>query len=328
MKSSRRQIIKQGVAIASALALSGALHAQDRPYRIGVSSFGSAAEYMAKWANEIKLHPAVKSGKVVLTVFDGKFDPLVQSNQVDSMITQKFDAIIIAPMDFSAGGAAVDRATAVGIPVVGSVTRAKSDRLSAYIGTNDVEGGKLITRGLAEKLGGKGNIVLLEGPIGNSPQLLRREGIDAALKEFPGLKLLASRSANWNRAEGQKVMENWLLAHPGKIQGVLAENDEMALGAIEAMKSAGLKAGSVPVLSIDGITDGVRAVRDGQLQSTLYKDAHMEGQGALDLALRALVGSAYKPQSDIWGKGMTWSASDKAFDVPWKPITAANAQQF
>lgn len=328
MNPSRRTILQQGAAGAALVALGCSASAQDKRYRIGASSFGAAAEYMAKWANEIRLHPEVKSGRVTLTVFDGKFDPLVQSNQVDSMITQRFDAIIIAPMDFNAGGAAVERAVAAGIPVVGAVTRAKTDKLSAYIGTDDVEGGKLITRALADSLGGSGGIVLLEGPIGNSPQLLRRAGIDAALKERPGLKLLAARAANWNRAEGQKVMENWLLAHAGKIQGVLAQNDEMALGAIEAMKSAGIRRGSIPVLAIDGITDGIRAVKDGDLLTTLYKDAHMEGQGAMDLALRTLVGAGYKPQADIWSKGLTWSATARSFDVPWKPVTSSNVSQF
>jgi putative xylitol transport system substrate-binding protein len=328
MHSLNRRTALQGLALASAGVFAPAVLAQTKKYRIGASSFGAAAEYMAKWAGEIRQHPAVKSGLVSLTVFDGKFDPLVQSNQVDTMITQRFDAIVIAPMDFSAGGAAVDRAVDAGIPVVGSVTRAKSDKLSAYIGTDDVEGGRMITRAMADKLGGKGNLVILEGPIGQSPQLLRRQGIDEALKSTPGLKLLASQSANWNRAEGQKITENWLLAHAGKINGVLAENDEMGLGAIEALKSAGMKPGAIPVIAIDGIADGVRAVRDGQMLTTLYKDAHMEGQGALDLALRALMGADYKPQSDIWSGAMKWDASAKLFVVPWKPITAANVQQF
>ena len=124
-------------------------------------------------------------------------------------------------------------------------------------------------------------------------------------------------------------MENWLLAYPGQIQGVLSENDEMALGAIQAMKARKVDFSKVPVISIDGIPDGKRAVADGELRMALYKYARAEAQGALDVALRAVVGPSYQPQSDVWGKLLKWNGgTEKLYTVPWLKLTKDNVSQY
>ncbi len=296
-------------------------------YKIALMPFG-LPEYMSTFVNEIQQHPLVKDGTVEITVLDGRFDASVQSNQMDTLITQKVDAIIFSPIDADAAAAPVARAAAAEIPVIGAVTRANSDQLFGYVGTNDVEGGTNITEHLVKELGGKGNIVLLEGPIGNSPQLLRREGIDEVLAKNPDIKLLASKSANWSRAEGLSVMENWLNLYGDQINGVIAQNDEMALGAIQALEAKGLTTDKVKVVSIDGIQDALRAVKTHGLY-TLYKSAHHEGQGALDLAVRAAAGDAYEPKADIWQGDMKWQGGTAIqYDVPWIEVTPENADKF
>ncbi|WP_439615269.1 substrate-binding domain-containing protein [Shinella sp.] len=296
-------------------------------YRIALMPFG-LPEYMSTFVNEIEQHPLVKDGTVKITVLDGRFDASVQSNQMDTLITQRVDAIIFSPIDSEAATAPVARAAAAGIPVIGAVTKANSDQMFAYIGTNDVDGGRIIAEHMASELKGAGNVVILEGPIGNSPQLLRREGIDGVLAKNPELKLLASKTANWSRAEGLAVMENWLSLYGDAVNGVIAENDEMALGAIQAIEGKGLDTAKVKVVAIDGIQDGIRAVKSHGL-FTLFKSAHHEGQGALDLALRAVVGESYEPKADIWQGDMTWAGGTaKQYDVPWIEITPANADKF
>lgn len=296
-------------------------------YKIALMPFG-LPEYMSTFVNEIQQHPLVKDGTVEITVLDGRFDASVQSNQMDTLITQKVDAIIFSPIDADAAAAPVARAQAAGIPVVGAVTRANSDLLFAYVGTNDVEGGANITEHLVEELGGKGNVVILEGPIGNSPQLLRRQGIDSVLAKNPDIKLLASKTANWSRAEGLAVMENWLSLYGDQINGVIAQNDEMALGAIQALEAKGLTTKQVKVVSIDGIQDAVRAVKTHGLY-TLFKSAHHEGQGALDLAVRAAAGDSYQPKADIWQSDMKWDGGTaKQYNVPWIAVTPENADKF
>ncbi|MCX5493348.1 substrate-binding domain-containing protein [Kaistia dalseonensis] len=296
-------------------------------YKIALMPFG-LPEYMSTFVNEIQQHPLVKDGTVEITVLDGRFDASVQSNQMDTLITQKVDAIIFSPIDADAAAAPVARAQEAGIPVVGAVTRANSDLLFAYVGTNDVEGGANITEHLVEELGGKGNVVILEGPIGNSPQLLRRQGIDSVLAKNPDIKLLASKTANWSRAEGLAVMENWLSLYGDQINGVIAQNDEMALGAIQALEAKGLTTKQVKVVSIDGIQDAVRAVKTHGLY-TLFKSAHHEGQGALDLAVRAAAGDSYQPKADIWQSDMKWNGGTaKQYNVPWIAVTPENADKF
>ncbi|MEY9463936.1 substrate-binding domain-containing protein [Bradyrhizobium ottawaense] len=327
MKVTRRSTMASFAAAALILS-TGTAFAQSKT-RIAALSFGESGEYMKAWSSEIQSHPAVKDGSVAVTIFDGKYDPLVQANQIDTAITQKFDAIIMSPFDLQASAPAIDKAIAAGIPVIVSALKTASKNYTASIIVNDTEGGRIIGDQLGKLLPNGGNVVLMEGPIGQSAQIERKAGIDAGLAKFPKLKLIASKSGNWSRAEGQSLMENWLLAHPGQINAVLAENDEMALGAIEAMKSAKVDFKSVPVLAIDGIPDGKRAVQKGEMTVTLYKYARAEGQGAVDLALRAVKGDSYKPRSEIWESLMEWKGgAQKDYTVPWLILDSANVAKY
>ncbi len=124
-------------------------------------------------------------------------------------------------------------------------------------------------------------------------------------------------------------MENWLTAHPKQINGVIGQNDEMALGAIEAIKAAGLDVKSFAIAGIDGITDALHAVKAGEMTSIL-QDARAQAQGALDLAIFNAKKGDYKPQSDIWTtyKDMPWNdGKEKIYNVPWTPVTAENVDQ-
>src|SRR5690606_529207 len=135
-----------------------------------------------------------------------------------------------------------------------------------------------------DKIGYKGNVVIIEGPIGQSAQIARLEGNQKALAECPDVKVLEQQNANWSRAEAQTLMGNWLTSHPGEINGVIGQNDEMALGAIEAIKAAGLNVGDFAIAGIDGVTDALNAVKEGTMTSIL-QDARAQAQGALDLAI-------------------------------------------
>ena len=133
------------------------------------------------------------------------------------------------------------------------------------------------------------------------------------------------QTANWSRAEAQTLMENWLTAHPGQINGVIGQNDEMALGAIEAIKAAGLKVADFPIAGIDGVTDALTAVKAGEMSSIL-QDGAAQAQGAVDLAIAA-VRPGSEPQSAIWEayKDMPWNGGkDTLYNVPWTPVTADN----
>jgi putative xylitol transport system substrate-binding protein len=300
--------------------------------KIGAAVYGLKAEYMQLWSAALKEHPAVKNGEVDVTVFDGNYTALTQQDQINTMITQKFDAIIFVPIDAEAGVTPVQAAHDAGIPVIGSNTRVNTDLLTSYVGSDDTVSGYLEAKTVLDKIGCKGNVVILEGPIGQSAQISRLEGNKKALAECPDVKVLEDQTANWSRAEAQKLMENWLTAHPGEINGVIGQNDEMALGAIEAIKQAGLDLKNFPTAGIDGISDALRAVKAGELTSIL-QDAVGQAQGALDLAIfhaDKAKGVEYKPQSPIWEQypDMPWNGGmDTIYNGPWTPVTGENVDK-
>ena len=294
--------------------------------KIGAAVYGLKAEYMQLWSAALKAHPAVKKGEVDVTVFDGNYTALTQQDQINTMITQKYDAIIFVPIDAEAGATPVQAAHDAGIPIIGSNTRVKSDLLTSYVGSDDVVSGYLEGKSVLDRIGCRGNVVIIEGPIGQSAQISRLEGNKKALAECPNVKVIEDQTANWSRAEAQKLMENWLTAHPGQINGVIGQNDEMALGAIEAIKEAKLNLKDFPISGIDGISDALRAVKAGEMTSIL-QDAVGQAQGALDLAIFYAKKGDYKPESDIWAqyKDMPWNGGkDKIYNVPWTPVTTAN----
>ncbi len=300
--------------------------AQDEPLKIGAAVYGLQAEFMQIWSEALEQHPAVQSGMVDLTIFDGRYDALVQQEQFETMATQGFDAAIFVPIDIEAGAAAVQVAVDAGIPVVGSNTQVNSDQLASYVGSDDVQSGYMEAKIVLDAIGCTGNVVIIEGPIGQSAQIQRLEGNQKALAECPDVQVIEQQTANWSRAEAQTLMENWLTAHPDDIDGIIGQNDEMALGAIEAVKAAGLEVGDFAIAGIDGVTDALNAVKAGEMSSIL-QDARAQAQGALDVAIAAAMDGDYEPQSDIWTlyPQMGWEDGAGTFyDVPWTPVTAEN----
>lgn len=311
------------VLVVLSLIVGGAFAQAKKQYKIGAAVYGLKAEYMRLWTTALERHPDVQSGLVKITVFDGQYDASVQQAQFENMVVQGYDAILFVPIDINAGAQAVATAANAHIPVIGSNTRVKSDQLTSYIGSNDVLSGNMEAEAVAKAIGGKGNVVILEGPIGQSAQIERRQGNLEALKKYPKIKVLEMKTANWSRAEALTLMEDWLNAYPGKINGVIGQNDEMALGAIQAIKQAGLNVKKFPIAGIDGVTDAMIAVKNNEMVSIL-QDATGQAQGALDLALRAVIGESYKPKAAFW-KDVDWGKTmQKQYSVPWVPITQNN----
>lgn len=307
----------------------GAIFAQgqeegEKTYRVGAAVYGLQGEYMRLWTTALERHPDVQSGMVEITVFDGNYDASRQISQFETMVSQQYDAILFVPIDIEAGAAAVEAAFAADIPVVGSNTRVNSDNLTSYIGSNDVLSGYMEASAVIEAMGGEGNVVIIEGPIGQSAQIERREGNLKAIAEYPDVEVIEMKTANWSRAEAMNVMENWLSAHPGEIDGIIGQNDEMALGAIQAVKDNGFDPRDFPTAGIDGVTDAMLAVKSGELAKSILQNAVGQAQGALDLALRSVIGEDYEPKAACWEE-MEWGSSiQDNYNVPWVPITLEN----
>jgi len=318
-----------GALLAASLTMTS-VAALAEPIKVSAAVYGLRAEFMQLWSNALKDHPAVKNGTVNITIFDGRYDAMVQDSQFDTTITQQFDAMLLVPIDSNACAAGVARAVAAGIPVVGSNARCNTDQLAAFVGSDDVKGGEMVANAVLSKIGYKGNVVILEGPIGQSGQIDRAQGITNVLAKHPDVKVLEMRTANWSRSEALSLMENWLAAHRGKIDGIIGQNDEMALGAIEAVKQAGLDVNDFAIAGIDGVTDALQAVKANEMESVL-QDARAQAQGALDVAIRQVKGESYRPQSTIWKQyadKMAWDdGMKKEYNVPWTPVTQSNVDE-
>lgn len=297
------------------------------PLKIAAVVQSLDTEFNVLWANAANNHPLVKDGTITLTVLDGRMDALTQSNQFDTAISEKYDAIIFVPVDIDAGNDPVQRAKDAGVTVIGSNTLiSNTDLYNAYISSNDVEAGKILAKSVFDKMGGKGNVAIVEGMIGQSAQVQRLQGIEETLKDYPDIKVIEQKTANWSRAEALSLVENWLTANPGQIQGIIGENDEEAIGALEAVKAHGLDPKTIPIAGIDGVTDALLAVKRGEMMSTL-QDADAQAQGAIDLAIAAKQPD-YKPQAKVWdvnGGKLAWEGGkSQHYSVPWIPVTTEN----
>ncbi|MGC9436571.1 substrate-binding domain-containing protein [Streptomyces sp. WG5] len=250
-----------------------------------------------------------KKAGVDLTVTDAQNDASQQANQLQNFTSEGLSSIIVNPVDSDAAGPAVRGANKDDIPVI-AVDRGVNDaKAAALVASDNVEGGELGAKALAEKLGGEGTIVILQGQAGTSASRERGAGFAAGLKEYPGIKVVAKQPADFDRTKGLDVMTNLLQAHPD-IDGVFAENDEMALGAIKAL---GSKAGkSVQVVGFDGTPDGLKAVREGTLFASVAQQPKELGRIAVQNALRAADGEKV----------------DTMVKVPVKVVTKENVAGF
>lgn len=242
--------------------------------------------------------------------YDGNYDVATQLAQVETMIADGCDAIILNPIDAVACAAAVEIADKAGIPVVAVNTMVESPLLTSYIGSLDVTAGEDIMNYMIKYLGkDEFNIVIIEGPMGQSAQLQRMEGIENVLKQNTKIKELARQTANWSRSEAMTLMETWLTSFGDEIDAVIGQNDEMALGARQAIVAAGK---DIPCIGVDGITDAVAAVISGDMIASDFQN--LEGQliGGLEACIKAVKGETV----------------EKVYWIPFEMITPDNAKDY
>ncbi|CAM5686414.1 ABC transporter permease/substrate-binding protein [Streptomyces purpurascens] len=224
---------------------------------------------------------------VDLTVTDAQNDASQQANQLQNFTSSGLGAIIVNPVDSDAASNSVKAADKADIPVIAVDRVVNNAKLDTLVASDNVAGGELAAKSIGEKLGGKGKIVILQGQAGTSAARERAQGFANGLKAYPDIQVVAQQPADFDRTKGLDVMSNLLQAHPD-VQGVIAANDEMALGAIKAL---GSKAGkSVSVVGFDGTPDGLKAVEGGTLYASVAQQPSQLGKIAVDNALRALKG--------------------------------------
>lgn len=215
-------------------------------------------------------------------------DIATQASQMDQLINQDVDAIIIVPVSADSLQPQLEAAAEAGVPVLAVNTTLSNDELIiSSVLPDDVAAGAQEMEQMAEALGGKGNIVILQGPLGSSPELDRTAGIESVLANYPDITVLAKDTANWKRDEATNKVANWINSFGDELDGIVSENDDMALGAIQALSEAGI---SVPVVGIDGIEDGLRAVEAGTMIGSSLQHGRTELAAGLAVAQRVACG--------------------------------------
>ncbi len=330
MKKSLGSLCLVGIVLGPLTILQAAPSA--KKVRIAVLMYGNKAEFVQLMQRYGKQHPAVTGGLAELTFYDGRYDAAVQNDQAQLAINLKYDAIIVNPLDFEANIDVVTKAKAAHIPVIVTNARLNTQEMTSAVDSDDVLGGYMEAKAVLQKLGCRGNVVIIEGPKGGSGEIQRGQGNEKAISECPAeaVKVLERKTANWSRSEAMDLMQNWLQKDRGRINGVIGQNDEMALGAIEAIKSAGLNVQDFAIAGIDGISDAINAVKRGEMTSVL-QDAKAQMHASIDIAMRAVLGPGYKPMSPIWQqyeKDMKWNdGQSRHYLVPWTVVTIKNADE-
>lgn len=228
-----------------------------------------------------------KAQGIDLTVTDAQNDASQQANQIQNFTSQNVKTIIINPVDSDASGPSVRAANKAGIPVLAADRTVNKADIATLVASDNIAGGRLAAKTLAEQLGGKGRILILQGTAGTSASRERGQGFAEGLKAYPGIQVVAEQPADFDRTKGLDVTANLLQAHSG-IDGIFAENDEMALGAVKAL---GSKAGkSVKVVGFDGTPDGLKAVQQGTLAATVAQQPKELGTMAVQNAIKLAKG--------------------------------------
>ena len=279
-------IAAAAVALMSSSAMAGA--------KIGVSMAKFDDNFLTVLRNGIQAH--AKEIGVDVQIEDAGNDVAKQLDQIKNFAANKVSAIIVNPVDTSATQAMSDAAAAAKIPLV-YVNRqpVNVDKLpdsQAFVASNEADSGTLETKQICKLLAGKGkkeaNIYVLEGELSNQAAVQRTKDIhevmagpDCGVK----LNIIAEQTANWSRDEAQNLMTNWLASNK-QFDAVIANNDEMAIGVINALKAAGKKPSATPVGGVDATQDALAAMKAGDLMATVFQNAAGQGSGSLDTAIK------------------------------------------
>lgn len=253
---------------------------------IGALMKQNADTFVQNISNAITSRAQELGSEVTLVMQDAEGDINKQLSQAEAMITQQVDAIILNAVDVEGSSPIVTMAIDAGIPVIECNTLTdNAEQATCYVGSDDVDAGKIQAEFLKTVLKPDAKITYMMGPIGVSPQIYRKEGIDKYLLEGSDIEVLAEQTANWKREEALALAENWLTSYQD-LDAIVCQNDDMALGALEAVEAAGRK-DDIIIVGIDAIADALVAVKEGRLDGTVFQDAAGQGAGSVDAALKA-----------------------------------------
>ncbi len=253
----------------------------------------AVANLQADFFNQIKQSVNKEADKLGITVFtvDARGDSATQVNQIQDLITKEVDAIIYIPAGATAASVPVKAAQDAGIPVI-TVDRNPADAPgNTFIATDSVAAAKTLGEWVAKKMGGKAKYAIIQGQLGTTPEIDRNKGFNEALKDYPGMELVAKQASTmWMQDEGFKIAQDMLQRDP-EINMFFGRADALALGAAQAVKVANLPQ-EVVVIGFDGDVAGLEAVKKGVLDATMTQQTQHMGRLALNSAVDLINGKS------------------------------------
>jgi ribose transport system substrate-binding protein len=228
---------------------------------------------------------ARKLGAQVTNYVPSTADNVAEQNKlVDDAIKDKPDAIVFVPVAFTQAGAPVAKINAANIPLINANEKLSGGVVAGYVGTDDAALAGATVRFLFKAMGGKGNAVILDGPDNNLTARGRAQGFRDSAKEFPDVKLVGAKSANYARAQGKQVTAEFLHNFP-QLDGILAANDPMAIGAVDALKAAGRKS---LVTGINASREVMDLIKSGDIIGSGDYDTFIQGCIGVEMAVRSV----------------------------------------
>jgi ABC-type sugar transport system, periplasmic component len=219
---------------------------------------------------------------VELIMMDAAGDVNKQIELTENLITQGVDAIILNAMDMDGSVPCITKAKEAGIPIIVCNTDVNSDEYDAFVGADDVESGEIQSGYVLENLEEGAGVAIIQGPMGQAAQVGRMQGYENA-GILTTYNVLAEQTANWKREEALALAEDWITTYGDELQAIICQNDDMAMGALAAVKATGRT--DIMVVGIDAIEDALVAVENGELACTVFQDAAGQGSVGLDTAL-------------------------------------------
>lgn len=245
---------------------------------------------------------------------DAQGDIVKQLNHIQNFTAQKVSAIIINPVDTASTPNLTKFATAAGIPLVYVNRKPQEETLPKgvyYVGSDENVSGKLEGEAVARLLNGKGKVVVMMGELGDAATRLRTEGVEKVVAQYPDMKIVEKQAAKFQRIDAINLMNNWLVSGV-EMDAVVANNDEMAIGAIMALQQAGKDPKKLVIAGIDATQDALTEMQKGNLDITVFQDARGQGKGAVETAVKVTKGE--KADAFVW--------------IPFELVTKDNYKEF
>jgi len=256
----------------------------------------AVANLQADFFNQIKQSVTKEAAKqgVDVVVADARGDAATQVNQIEDFVTKQVDAIVYIPAGATAAGVPVKDAKKAGIPIIAVDRNPPDEPANSFIASDSVAAARTLGEHVAKETGGEGQVAILQGQVGTTPEIDRNKGFDEALAKNPGLQVVAKQPADWDQDKGFSLAQNMLQAHPD-ISVFFGRADAMALGAAQAVRVANV-GHKVTIVGFDGDVAGLKAVRDGTIDATMTQQTQKMGRMAVQSAQTLIDGGKVPPQ--------------------------------